>query len=129
LSEDLDFVALSFDKSDFAEGLLVHFSVGIEVVFQLRNIDDGDGVAELEVGETTLWKTTGERHLTALETGTDATAGAGLLTFVASAGSLTQTGALSATKTLLTMLGSRIGLEIMKIHFLKCVSGFWRKPN
>ena len=55
---------------------------------------------------------------------TDATAGTGLLTFVASTGSLTKTGALSATKTLFAMLSARIGLEIMKIHFLKYVSGF-----
>lgn len=124
LSEDLDLVALAFDQLDLTESLLIHFSIGIKILFQLGNIDDGDGIAKLKVGKSTLGKATGKWHLTTFEARADATAGTGLLTFVASTGSLTKTGALSATKPLFAMLSSRIGLEIMKIHFLKCVSGF-----
>lgn len=124
MSENLDLVALAFDQLDLTEGLLIHFSIGVEILFQLGNIDDGDGIAKLKVGKSTLRKATGKWHLTTFEARTDATAGTGLLTFVASTGSLTKTGALSATKTLFAMLSARIGLEIMKIHFLKCVSGF-----
>lgn len=124
MSENLDLVALAFDQLDLTEGLLIHFSIGVEILFQLGNIDDGDGIAKLKVGKSTLRKATGKWHLTTFEARTDATAGTGLLTFVASTGSLTKTGALSATKTLFAMLSSRIGLEIMKIHFLKYVSGF-----
>jgi len=124
MSENLDLVALAFDQLDLTEGLLIHFSIGVEILFQLGNIDDGDGIAKLKVGKATLRKATGKWHLTTFEARTDATAGTGLLTFVASTGSLTKTGALSATKTLFAMLSARIGLEIMKIHFLKYVSGF-----
>ena len=124
MSENLDLVALAFDQLDLTEGLLIHFSIGVEILFQLGNIDDGDGIAKLKVGKSTLRKATGKWHLTTFEARTDATAGTGLLTFVASTGSLTKTGALSATKTLFAMLSARIGLEIMKIHFLKYVSGF-----
>ena len=124
MSENLDLVALAFDQLDLTEGLLIHFSIGVEILFQLGNIDDGDGLAKLKVGKSTLRKATGKWHLTTFEARTDATAGTGLLTFVASTGSLTKTGALSATKTLFAMLSARIGLEIMKIHFLKYVSGF-----
>ena len=124
MSENLDLVALAFDQLDLTEGLLIHFSIGVEILFQLGNIDDGDGLAKLKVGKSTLGKATGKWHLTTFEARTDATAGTGLLTFVASTGSLTKTGALSATKTLFAMLSARIGLEIMKIHFLKYVSGF-----
>ena len=124
MSENLDLVALAFDQLDLTEGLLIHFSIGIEILFQLGNIDDGDGIAKLKVGKPTLGKATGKWHLTTFEARTDATAGTGLLTFVTSTGSLTKTGALSATKTLFAMLSARIGLEIMKIHFLKYVSGF-----
>ena len=124
MSENLDLVALAFDQLDLTEGLLIHFSIGVEILFQLGNIDDGDGIAKLKVGKSTLREATGKWHLTTFEARTDATAGTGLLTFVASTGSLTKTGALSATKTLFAMLSARIGLEIMKIHFLKYVSGF-----
>lgn len=124
MSENLDLVALAFDQLDLTEGLLIHFSIGVEILFQLGNIDDGDGIAKLKVGKSTLRKAAGKWHLTTFEARTDATAGTGLLTFVASTGSLTKTGALSATKTLFAMLSARIGLEIMKIHFLKYVSGF-----
>ena len=124
MSENLDLVVLAFDQLDLTEGLLIHFSIGIEILFQLGNIDDGDGIAKLKVGKPTLGKATGKWHLTTFEARTDATAGTGLLTLVASTGSLSKTGALSATKTLFAMLSSRIGLEIMKIHFLKYVSGF-----
>ncbi len=124
MSENLDLVALAFDQLDLTEGLLIHFSIGIEILFQLGNIDDGDGIAKLKIGKPTLGKATGKWHLTTFEARTDATAGTGLLTFVTSTGSLTKTGALSATKTLFAMLSARIGLEIMKIHFLKYVSGF-----
>ena len=124
MSENLDLVSLAFDQLDLTEGLLIHFSIGVEILFQLGNIDDGDGIAKLKVGKSTLRKATGKWHLTTFEARTDATAGTGLLTFVASTGSLTKTGALSATKTLFAMLSARIGLEIMKIHFLKYVSGF-----
>ena len=124
MSENLDLVALAFDQLDLTEGLLIHFRIGIEILFQLGNIDDGDGIAKLKVGKPTLGKATGKWHLTTFEARTDATAGTGLLTFVTSTGSLTKTGALSATKTLFAMLSARIGLEIMKIHFLKYVSGF-----
>jgi hypothetical protein len=58
--------------------------------------------------------------LTTFKAGTNATTGAGFLTLMASTGSLTKTRALTTTKTLSAMLGSRIGLEIMKIHFLMC---------
>lgn len=124
MSENLDLVALAFDQLDLTEGLLIHFRIGIEILFQLGNIDDGDGIAKLKIGKPTLGKATGKWHLTTFEARTDATAGTGLLTFVTSTGSLTKTGALSATKTLFAMLSARIGLEIMKIHFLKYVSGF-----
>ena len=124
MSENLDLVALAFDQLDLTEGLLIHFSIGIEILFQLGNIDDGDGIAKLKIGKPTLGKATGKWHLTTFEARTDATAGTGFLTFVASTGSLTKTGALPATKPLFAMLSSRIGLEIMKIHFLKYVSGF-----
>jgi len=56
-------------------------------------------------------------HLATLETGTDATAGAGLLTLMASPGGLSETGAFATAKTLAAMLGTRIRREIMEIHF------------
>lgn len=126
LSEDLDLVALTLDQLDLTKSLLIHFGISFEILFQLGNVNDGDGVAELKVGESTLGEATGKRHLTTFKAGTDAAAGAGLLTFVASTGGLTKTGALSTTKTLFAVLGSWIGLEIMEIHFLRCISGFRR---
>ena len=124
LPENLDLVALAFDQLNLTERILIHFSISFKILFQLGNIYNGDGIAKLEIGESTLRKATSKWHLTTFEAWTNATAGTGLLTFVTSTGGLTKTGALSATKTLFTMLSSRIRLEIMKIHFLKCVSGF-----
>ena len=124
LPENLDLVALSFDQLNLTKGLLIHFSISFEILFQLGNVYDGDGIAKFQVGKSTLGKATGKWHLATFKAGADATAGTGLLTFVASTGSLTKTGALSATKTLFAMLSARIGLEIMQIHFLKCVTGF-----
>lgn len=124
LPENLDLVALAFDQLDLTKSLLIHFGISFEVLFQLGNIYDSDRIAELKVGKSTLGKTTGEWHLTTFKAGTNATTGAGFLTLMASTGSLTKTRALTTTKTLSAMLGSRIGLEIMKIHFLKYVTGF-----
>ena len=64
MSENLDLVALAFDQLDLTEGLLIHFSIGVEILFQLGNIDDGDCIAKLKVGKSTLRKATGKWHLT-----------------------------------------------------------------
>lgn len=113
LSENLDLVGLSLDESHFAECGFIDLGTCLEVMFQLGNINDGDRVAKLKVAKAALWKSTVKGHLTTFEAGTNATAGAGFLSLVAFAGSLTVTGALSATKALFAMLGTRIGLEIV----------------
>ena len=123
LSKHLDLVALALDQLDGTKGLFVDLGVSLEILLQLGDVYDRDGVSELVVRESALGKTTGKRHLAPFETGAHASAGTGFLALVSLAGGLSVSGALSATKTLAAVFCSGIGLEIVKIHLSKLCSG------
>ena len=88
--------------------LLPALERGFGDIVEIADVEDVHLVAEVEVVETALWKTTVKWHLAAFESDAGSAARSCLLAFVALAGGLTTAGAFAATDSLDPVLGSRI---------------------
>ena len=104
------------NKSKGTKCCLVDLGTGIEALLERIEVHNGVNGLEIKVVEPALGKASDQGHLTALKSKTDAAAGTCFLTLVASAGGLTVAAAFANTKTLLAMLGTWAGNEIMKSH-------------
>ena len=84
-------------------------------MLQSANVDGSVDGSELVV-EASLGELTVQRELTTLETGADATAGAGVLTLVALTGGLTVTGAGAAANAEGLSGGALSGSQFIEFH-------------
>lgn len=107
-AQNLDAVERTMNESGSAKELLVDGSAVFETLFERIEIDHSVERFEVLVIEAALGKATRQRHLTAFETGTDASAGTCLLTFMALARSLAVAGAFAATYALTAMFRAGI---------------------
>lgn len=115
-SKKLNSVIATMNKSKRTKCCLVNLGTGFKALLECVEVHHSINGLEIKIIETTLGKATDQRHLTALESKTDATAGTCFLTLVASTRSLTVAAAFADTKALLAMLGTRARNEIVKSH-------------
>jgi hypothetical protein len=104
------------NESKGAECRLVDLSARLKTLFESIEVHDGINGLEIKVVETALGQSTDEGHLATLESETDAAARTGFLALVATTRGLSVTGAFADTETLLAVLGTWAGSEIMKSH-------------
>ena len=112
-TENLHAVPIAVDQAAFTQGLLIN-DAGDGKFFQVPKIDRRVGDLEGGVVETALGDASNERHLTTLETETDAAAGAGFLALVAFAAGFAVAGAFAAAEPLNAMTRAWTGLGIVK---------------
>src|SRR5215470_17446748 len=79
-----------FDQTTFMKDLGGHFVTSVEILLDLGEADLDPLFLE-NVGESTLWQTALERHLSALKTRTAAVAGTRLLSLMSAACGFSQT--------------------------------------
>ena len=97
----------------------------VEALLEIVEVDDAVDGLERGVVEAALRHAAVQGHLTAFESETDASAGAGLLTLVALAGGLAVAAAFAAAETLDAVLGTGTGFEIVQSHSAYSAAGGW----
>jgi len=119
--ENFDAVEFATHQTGTAQQFFVDGSSGVEAFFQVIEINNPKDGLESSVAEAPFWQATVEWHLAPLESGTNASTGAGFLSFVAFARGFAVAGAFADTKPFAAMFGSDIGFEIVKTHSSKYI--------
>jgi hypothetical protein len=115
-TQNLDTFQGAAHQPGSTEQLFVDSRTIVEPLFKIVEVNNPINGLECGIIEAAFWQAPEQRHLTALESGPEAPARAGLLTLVAFSRGLSVTGAFAAAETLAAVLGAGIRFKIVQSH-------------